>query len=156
MNRWTLAAAAALLSQVAFADPPPAGATRSVALPTGVSVQAEVVTAPAEGTVEHAIVHALTTIIAGDFGTFMSGICDPETCADPRQQEQLTTYNLPAAQRSGASCLHGEANNEIVITRRRDENGLSTLYLFCGEGRMPAPSTWKQVDGTWKTSSFSW
>ncbi len=151
MTRWTLAAALTLMSGLAQAQ-----TTESVTLPTGRTVQAEVVSAPAEGTVEKAILTTLQTIIAGDFSTFLASQCDPNTCSDARQQSQLTQYNLPAAQQSGPACLHGETHDQLWITKRREQTGTLTVYLWCGEGRMPAPSTWKQIDGAWKTSSFSW
>jgi len=152
MTRWTLIALGALLATTAGATPP----TQDVTLPTGRTVQAEVITAPEDGSVELALMTTLKTVIAGDFPTFLNTQCDPSTCADERQQQQLTAYNLPAAQRSGAACLQGDDDDQLVITRRREENGLTTVYLWCGDGRMPAPSTWRQVDGVWKTSSFSW
>lgn len=152
MVRWSLAAMAALTMSTAWADPP----TQQVTLPTGRAVAAEVITAPADGSVDAAILATLKTVIAGDFTTFLTAWCDPSTCADARQQEQLVTYNLPSAQRTGAACLHGDADDQLWVTRRREENGLTTVYLWCGDGRMPAPSTWRQVDGAWKTSSFSW
>lgn len=141
-----------LLSGTAWATP----GSQDVTLPTGRTITAEVITDPADGTVEHAIMTTIRTVVAGDFSTFLSTQCDPATCADERQQEQLTNYNLPAAQRSAGACLQGETDNELVVTRRRDENGLTTVYLWCGDGRMPAPSSWKQIEGVWKTSSFSW
>lgn len=129
---------------------------RDVTLPTGRTVSAEVVTDPAEGTIEHAIMTTIKTITAGDFSTFLANQCDPATCGDPLQQEQMTTYNLPAAQRTAGACLQGDGDNELVITRRREEGPNMTVYLWCGDGRMPAPSTWKQIDGVWRTNSFSW
>jgi hypothetical protein len=131
--------------------------TQDVTLPTGRTIAAEVVRAPATGSMEHALFTTLTTVVAGDFDTFFAGQCDPTTCADPLQQQQLRTYNLPSAQRSGGSCLHGDTKDTLIITKRKEApGGLVTVYLWCGASRLPAPSTWGQVDGSWRTSSFSW
>jgi len=152
MIRSVLAASALFLAVPALAQ-----TTQDVNLPTGRTVAAEVIQTPADGSMEHALLTTLTTVVAGDFNTFFASQCDPSVCSDERQQEQLRTYNLPSAQRSGSACLHGEANDTLLITKRKEApGGLTTVYLFCGEGRMPAPSTWGQVDGAWKTSSFSW
>ena len=124
MVRWITAAAVLTLTAPAFAQ-----ATMSVTLPTGRTIDAEVVSQPAEGSVEHAILASLTMLTQqGDFGGFMATWCDPGTCGDPRQQEQMTTYNLPAAQRTGGACVHGENSDQLVITKRREENGNQTEF----------------------------
>lgn len=152
MIRHLVAVAGLCLATAASAQ-----STQAVQLPTGRTVDAEVVQAPAAGTLEHAMLTTLTTVVNGDFATFFASQCDPSTCSDERQQEQLRTYNLPAAQRSGTACLHGENNDKLLITKRKDApGGLQTVYLWCGANRMPAPSTWGQIDGSWRTSSFSW
>ena len=152
MIRTVFTATALLLAGTAAAQ-----STQDVRLPTGRTVAAEVVRGPAADSMENAVLLTLTTVIAGDFDTFLSSQCDPSVCSDERQQEQLRTYNLPSAQQSGGACLHGEGKDTLLITKRKEApGGLVTVYLWCGEGRMPAPSTWGQVDGAWKTSSFSW
>lgn len=151
MSRWLVALAATVFAASALAAPP---TSRPLTLVTGKAITAEVFAQPDAGTVEEALAATLSQVIAGDFQGFMANRCDASACGDERQREQMLTYNLPAAQRTAGQCF---ANNELVITKRKtNETGDLTLYLWCGASRMPAPSTWKQVDGAWKTTSFSW
>ena len=134
----------------------PAGAIE-VKTPLGSPVQAEHYVAPPEDTVEGAIVASLGLLHAGDFDGWISGWCHPTLCNAPEAELSLREYNLPAAKDSAGACLQDEGKG-VYVTKREAPNdqGEVRLYVWCGEGRMPAPSSLALHDGRWKVTSFSW
>jgi len=128
-----------------------------VKLPTGKTMTADHVTAPAEGTIEAAVVASITQIAAGDFDGWIATWCHDSACGDPEKVISMKTYTLPAAQGTSKQCLDAEGTG-VIVTRRDppEADGMQRVYVFCGEQRMPAPSAHYLVDGKWKVASISW
>lgn len=130
--------------------------TVEVRTPLGKVLQAEVVKAPAAGTVEDAILQSLRQISAKDFDGWMGTWCHPTRCpSDPQAREEFKRFNLTAASRTAHECLR-EGDSLWVTQRKTDDHGAVTVYLYCGDKRMPAPSTQIRVGDRWQVSSFSW
>ncbi|MBN2798881.1 MAG: hypothetical protein JXX28_07000 [Deltaproteobacteria bacterium] len=130
--------------------------TVEVRTPLGQVIQAEVVKAPAAGTVEDSVLQSLKMIQAKEFDAWIATWCHESRCpVDPQAREEFKGYNLTAASRTAHECLQ-EGDALWVTNRKTDDRGATTVYLFCGEKRMPSPSTHIQVGERWQVSSFSW
>ncbi len=137
-------------------DVPPERAVE-VKLPTGKTVTADRVSDPAPGTVEHAIIASINLITAGDFDAWIAQYCHDSACGTPEGIEAMKRFNLPAAQGTAKACL-GEDGNSVVVTRRDpvEADGLTRVFVYCGEDRMPPSSAHYLVDGTYRVASLSW
>jgi hypothetical protein len=137
-------------------DVPPERAME-VKLPSGATVTGDHVVAPADGTVEKAIVESINLIGKGEFDVWIKEWCHSSACGTPEGIEQLKLYNLPAAQGTSKECL-GADGNSVTITRRDppEADGLTRVFVYCGEKRMPAPSAHYLDGGRYKVTSFSW
>ena len=148
----------ALAACILISDLSLAGPMVEVKNPLGRTMQAEKITNPAAGTIEHAIIESMKMIKAGQFDQWMNTWCHPDRCPDtPSARESMRRYNLKSSQPSIHHCMQDDQTS-ILVTRRDepDAQGRQTVYIFCGETRMPAPSTLVQVDGKWLVTSFSW
>lgn len=134
----------------------PTGAVE-VKTPLGETIQAERYLSPPDDTVEGAILASLALLRDGDFDGWLAGWCHPTLCSAPEAELSLREYNLPAAKTSAGSCIQEEGKG-VWVTRREapNEQGEVQVYVWCGEGRMPAPSSLALHDGRWKVTSFSW
>ena len=130
--------------------------SRSVTLPTGKTIEAEVIEAPSPGTVEFAILESMKMISNGDHDTWIQKYCSTEMCPDANAITSVKRLNLSASQKTVGRCYD---KDKLVLTRRRGDiarDGRVTIYAWCGENRMPAPATLIQEGGEWKVSSLSW
>jgi hypothetical protein len=146
---------AVLLAAPAHAEPPAAGPTRTVTLPTGKSIDAKVVT-PEAGSLEAQTVEAMKLVESGDLDGWIAKFCGPTLCEGPEAITSVKRLNLNTAQRTAAACHDGD---NLVVTRVKGDRATDdavTLYTWCGDGRMPAPVTWERVGEEWKIRSFSW
>lgn len=109
--------------------------------------------APADNTVEHAIHDSLMLLAAEDYDTWMDRYCDPEACDDERKREAMTSHVLPSAKMASSSCLH---DGDVLVTKQEVDGDYTKTWIYCGESRMPAPSTARSIDGSWRFSSVSW
>ena len=141
-----------VLANSALAETP---STRSVTLPTGKTVEAQVMT-PEAGSLEAQTLEAMKMAKAGKHDAWISQFCGPTLCEGPDAIASVKRLNLTSAQRTVGQCFEG---NKLVVTKvkgdRESENRV-TLYTWCGEGRMPAPVTWERTGESWKIASFSW
>ena len=108
---------------------------------------------PEDGTIEKAIIASLTLLAAESYDEWMDTYCHEDACGDPDKRAAMTSHVLPAARAAASVCLHDGA---ILVTRQEDENGFTKTWIYCGESRMPAPSTAQNVEGAWQFSSISW
>ncbi len=156
--RATPLALALLLSAPAWADDHAAAeataATEEVSLPTGRTVEAEKITDPDEGSIEHSLIASMELIRDEKFDEWIGAWCYQETCPDDRAREQFKTYQLAAASRTVHECMTDDGG--VLITRREATDESTRLFVYCGPNRMPAPSAHHEADGSWKVSSFSW
>ena len=141
----------------AFADAPTATAsgTKSVTLPTGKTIEAQVFASPTEGSIEHAIIDSIKMIGASSFDEWITKYCDAGTCHDAASKESLKTYQLKSSAKTAHECM---IDGGIVVTRREvvEAEGTTRVYVFCGPNRMPAPASLKLVGDRWMVTSFSW
>lgn len=131
--------------------------TVEVTNPLGKTIQAEKITDPEPGTLEYTALTSIEMMRDGKFDEWMNSWCHPTRCPDdPNARASLKRYNLTAASKTGAGCLH-DGGKSLIVTRRVDDApDKKTIYLFCGETRMPAPSTYIKQGDKWLVSSFSW
>lgn len=130
--------------------------TETVTLPTGKSVEAEKFTAPAAGTVEESILSSISLIRAGEFETFMDEWCHESYCGSDKLRENMTSYVLPAAKGTSGQCIVDDGESIIVTRRELADDGSVRVYVFCGDSRMPAPSSHVLVGERYLVSSLSW
>jgi len=127
--------------------------TQQVMLFGGRDATAKRYASPPEDSLEYAIMKSLMMIGAEEYDAWMDQFCHPDACDDERKREAMASHVLPAAKASAATCLHDGA---LLVTKQEVENGITKTWIYCGDARMPAPSSAAQVDGTWRFSSISW
>ena len=142
----------------AFADAPTAepAATTQVTLPTGKTIDAQKFVDPPEGSVEHAMIQSMNMIKAGNFDAWVGQYCHPNTCPDKQAIDALKAYQLKSSSKTVHECMTDDGG--VLVTKREEDEaqGGFRIYVFCGENRMPAPSSLIKADGSWKVASFSW
>lgn len=141
----------------ATAAPPTAApsATVSVTLPTGKAVDAKKFVSPEKGSLEAAMIRAMTLIKDGQFDTYVSELCHSNTCPDAAAVESLKMYQLKSTQKTVHECMT-EDGGILVTKRETSDDGSTRVYVFCGQNRMPAPSSLSMEGEMWKVTSFSW
>jgi hypothetical protein len=135
------------------AAPAMAEGEESIALFGGRSGTAVRHHAPAEGSIEHAILDSLTLLSAENYDGWMDTYCHADACDDQRKRDAMSSHVLPSAKAAASTCVH---DGDLLVTKTEEENGFTKVWIYCGEGRMPAPATAQNVDGAWKFSSVSW
>jgi hypothetical protein len=138
------------LANTAFADAP---ATKQVKLVTGKEVTAEIFKAPAKGTLEGDIHAAMKGIKSGSFDTFISKQCSKLLCPDDDAAlAEVKRFNLTSWQKTIGGCFYEDG---LLVTKRspdpKDDKKM-TLYLWCGDKRLPATAIAHNEGGTWKLS----
>jgi hypothetical protein len=139
-----------------------ANKTVSIKTPLGKTVQAEKVTCPANGKsaqaqIEAQILESLKQIRDGKFSDWRKSHCFPARCDTDVAWEQIKNFNLATSKKSVAYCLQSE--DEIWVTTRKgnpDVDKQVKVWIFCGESRMPVPSTHEKLNGKWYVQTFSW
>lgn len=127
-----------------------------VATPIGKTLTAQKVSSPAATSPEGVVQASIQMITAGDFDAWIGKHCHPSMCpADPAAIEALKNYNLSTAKKTAGVCLHDDGKT-LLVTRKDVTDTKITLYLWCGDKRMPAPSSMEKVGENWKITSFSW
>jgi hypothetical protein len=109
--------------------------------------------APAEGSIEHAILTSLTMLSAEDYDGWMDTYCHADACDDQRKRDAMSSHVLPSAKAAASTCVH---DGDLLVTKTEEDNGFTKVWIYCGAGRMPAPATAENVDSAWKFSSVSW
>ena len=126
----------------------PAGATRS-------TVEAKLVTSPAESSPEYVVVKTLELIKAGNFDGFIAKYCHKgKLCTTGQAKSSLKRYNLPSLQRLAPKCL--KAGGAIDVTRVKGDPAKDVevkVFITCDPRGMPRPFTLRNdEDGKWKHS----
>ncbi len=148
-----------ILSSAAFAE------DVQVKTPLGQTITGKKAMSPAADSVEGVVITSLKMIRDGKFDAWMDTHCHPSHCALDKTQPHyeanrasMKNYNLTASSKSAGHCLHDEGKS-IIVTRQDGDPATDakvTVYIFCGEKRMPTPSTLEKDGDSWKVSSFSW
>jgi hypothetical protein len=127
-----------------------------VATPIGKTLTATKVTSPAPTSPEGVMQDSIAMITAGQFDAWIAKHCHPTMCpADPGAIEALKNYNLSTAKKTAGACVHDEGKT-LLVTRRDASDTKVTVYVWCGDKRMPAPASVEKVGDAWKVTSFSW
>ncbi len=130
-----------------------------VKTPLGQTITGTKHTSPKEGSIEALILKSLKMIEAKEWDEWMKTYCHKTHCPDDKAAlEAMKNYNLTASSKSAHACMHDDKSS-IIVTRRDGDPAKDTTvttYIFCGEKRMPTPSTAEKVGDKWLISSFSW
>lgn len=110
------------------------------------------------GTVEHAIKSSIELITSGETESWLSDWCHPERCGSVEQRRQWTEFALKRAAKSASRCLHGPERTPRIVRWRGDPkvDERVTVYIDCGDDRMPVPSSHIRVGERWMVTSLSW
>jgi len=148
---------ALLLGSMGLSQAANAGEKVSVKTPLGMTIQADKVVNPAAGTIEHQIIESLKMIRDGQFDKWMDTHCFPSRCDEQVARAQMSNFNLANSKKSAGKCLQND--NEIWVTARKGDpanDKIVKVFVFCGENRMPAPSSHNKLNDKWYVASFSW
>ena len=135
-----------------------AGDTVSVKTPLGKTISAEKVKNPAKGTIEHQIIQSLQQIKDGKFDDWRKTNCFPARCDTDIAWEQMKNYNLEQSKKGAPGCLQGDGDEIWVTSRKGDPSSDKQVkvFIYCGQTRMPAPSTHEKHNDKWYVHTFSW
>ena len=150
-------ATAALLVCMAAPHGALAGETVSVKTPLGQTIQAEKVVNPEKGTIEYQIIESLKQIRDGQFEAWRKTNCYPARCDTDIAWEQIKNFNLETSKKTAKFCLH--EGDSIWVTSRKGDPATDKqvkVFISCGEGRMPVPSTHEKLKDKWYVQVFSW
>lgn len=125
------------------------------------AIAADIVSKPAAGSPEEAVLETLKLMRDGKADEWMAKWCQPGHCDSEGQKEDLRAHMLKQAMLSSKNCLYKDAAGADGIKVKRVAGNPATdsaikLYVECTHTQYPPPAALVKVDGAWKVSSIPW